>query len=179
MVDPAAATANLKRIESEGGLGRHGFYEALDYTPSRVPEGSNVAIVKAFMAHHQGMTIVAIADTLFDGRMRARFHAEPIIQATELLLQERMPRDVSVAKPWASEVKTGARARDIEPVGGRRFSSAGQAAPPTLLLSNGRYTTMLTTAGSGYSSWGNIGVTRWREDATLRRSMVPMYSCGT
>ncbi|WP_373505684.1 GH36-type glycosyl hydrolase domain-containing protein [Aestuariivirga sp.] len=167
MVDPAAATANLKRIESEGGLGRHGFYEALDYTPSRVPEDRSVAVVKAFMAHHQGMTIVAIADTLFGGRMRARFHAEPIMQATELLLQERMPRDVSVAKPWASEVKTGARSRDIEPLGGRRFSSAGQAAPPTLLLSNGYYTTMLTTAGSGYSSWGDIGVTRWREDATL------------
>ena len=109
MVDPAAAVANLKRITEEGGSGSHGYYEALDYTPSRVPEGAKVAVVKAFMAHHQGMTIVAIADTLFNGQMRARFHAEPIIQATELLLQERMPRDVSVAKPWAAEVKTGAR----------------------------------------------------------------------
>jgi cyclic beta-1,2-glucan synthetase len=154
MVDPAAAVANLKRITKEGGSGSHGYYEALDYTPSRVPESAKVAVVKAFMAHHQGMTIVAIADTLFNGQMRARFHAEPIIQATELLLQERMPRDVSVAKPWAAEVKTGARLRDAEPAGGRRFSSAAQVAPPTLLLSNGRFTTMLTTAASGYSSGG-------------------------
>jgi cyclic beta-1,2-glucan synthetase len=166
MVDPAAAVANLNRIRQEGGSGSHGYYEALDYTPSRVPEGAKVAVIKAFMAHHQGMTIVAIADTLFNGQMRARFHAEPIIQATELLLQERMPRDVSVAKPWAAEVKTGARLREAEPAGGRRFSSGAQVAPPTLLLSNGRFTTMLTTAASGYTSWGRIALTRWREDAT-------------
>ena len=166
MVDPAASTANLTRIGQAGGLGSHGFYEALDYTSARVPEGADVAIVKAFMAHHQGMTIVAIADTLFSGRMRARFHAEPIIQATELLLQERMPRDVSVAKPWAAEVKSGIRARDVETGGGRRFSSGRQAAPATLLLSNGRFTTMLTTAASGYSTWGRIALTRWREDST-------------
>ena len=91
---------------------------------------ASVAIVRAFMAHHQGMTIVAIADALLDGVMRARFHAEPIVQATELLLQERMPRDVAVAQPWASEVKSpaqGARRRTLPAVGG--FSSAHQATP--------------------------------------------------
>ena len=167
MVDPAAATANLARLEGEGGLGRHGFYEALDYTASRLPEGKGVSVVKAFMAHHQGMTIVALADTLFDGRMRARFHAEPMVQATELLLQERMPRDVSVVRPWASEVKSGARDRDSESSGGRSYSSVHQPAPPVHLLSNGSYSTMLTAAGSGYSRWGERALTRWREDATL------------
>ena len=84
------------------------------------------------------MTIVAIADALFDGAMRARFHAEPIIQATELLLQERMPRDVSVARPWAAEVQsTAASGEDFEPSGARRFASAHQATPATHLLSNG------------------------------------------
>ncbi len=166
MVDPAAAVTNLTRIAAEGGLGSHGYYEALDFTPSRLPEEAKVAVIKAFMAHHQGMTIVAIADTLFNGEMRARFHAEPIIQATELLLQERMPRDVSVAKPWAVEVKSGPRSRETETAAGRRFFSAGQDTPPTLLLSNGRFTTMVTAAASGYSSWGRIAITRWREDAT-------------
>jgi cyclic beta-1,2-glucan synthetase len=166
MVDPAAAVTNLKRLAAAGGVGSHGFYEALDYTPSRVPEGSKVAVVKAFMAHHQGMTIVAIADTLFDGRMRERFHAEPIIQATELLLQERMPRDVSVTRPWASEVKSGARSRDIEPLSGRRYATAQHPTPVTQLLSNGHFSTMITAAGSGYSLWNKIAVTRWREDAT-------------
>ncbi len=64
------------------------IYEALDYTRSRLPEGKDYAVVRAFMAHHQGMTVVAIANALLDGEMRTRFHAEPIIQATELLLQE-------------------------------------------------------------------------------------------
>ena len=86
MVDPLAAARNFERLAGVGARGRYGFYEALDYTPIRVPEGESVAIVRAFMAHHQGMTIVAIADALLDGVMRARFHAEPIVQATELLL---------------------------------------------------------------------------------------------
>lgn len=166
MVEPAAAVSNLRQIANGGGLGSYGYYEALDYTPTRLPEDAEVAVIKAYMAHHQGMTIVAIANALLKGEMRSRFHAEPIIQATELLLQERMPRDVSVSKPWAVEVKTGARIREAETAGGRRFVSAGQDYPPTLLLSNGRFTTMLTAAASGYSSWGKIALTRWREDTT-------------
>src|SRR5207245_2400808 len=72
------------------------------------PEDKEVAIVRAYMAHHEGMTLVAINDAPRDGAMRARFHAEPIIQATELLLQERTPRDVLVAHPRAEEVTTAA-----------------------------------------------------------------------
>ena len=111
MVDPRAAAANLARLVGAGAGGRYGFYEALDYTPTRVPEGKTVAIVRAFMAHHQGMTIVAIADALMDSAMRTRFHAEPIVQAAELLLQERMPRDVAIVRPWAAEVSSAAQAR--------------------------------------------------------------------
>jgi len=167
MVDPHAALANLMRLAQAGARGRYGFYEALDYTPSRLPDSESVVIVRAYMAHHQGMTIVAIADALFDGAMRARFHAEPIVQATELLLQERMPRDVSVVRPWAAEVKsTAAPAKHFEPSGTRRFASAHQAMPATHLMSNGSYATMLTAVGSGYSRWGDVAVTRWREDST-------------
>ena len=166
MVDPRAAVANLKHLGEIGAQGPYGFYEALDYTPARLPAGESVAIVHAFMAHHQGMTIVAIADALLDGAMRARFHTEPIIKATELLLQERTPRDVAATRLWAADVKSGAGARNVEPLGGRRFASPHQATPATHLLSNGRYTTMLTAAGSGYSCWGDLALTRWREDAT-------------
>ena len=170
MVDPHAAAANFSRLAAAGGRGRYGFYEALDYTPQRLPEGQKVAIVRAFMAHHQGMTIVAIADALYDGLMRQRFHAEPLVQATELLLQERMPRDVSVSRPWAAEVRAASAANLGELAGVRRFTSTYQPAPATHLLSNGRFTTMLTAAGSGYSRWGNLAVTRWREDATCDAS---------
>ena len=165
MVDPQAAARNFDRLAAVGASGRYGFYEALDYTPIRVPEGKTVAIVRAFMAHHQGMTIVAIADALLDGTMRARFHAEPIVQATELLLQERAPRGVAVAHPWAAAEST-AKIWDVEPPGGRRLITAHGATPATQLLSNGRYSVMLTAAGSGYSRWRDLAVTRWREDAT-------------
>ena len=103
------------------------------------------------MAHHQGMTIVAIADALLDGAMRTRFHAEPIVRATELLLQERTPRDVVVARRWAAEGKSATKNRAIQPPGGRQFVSAHEAAPATHLLSNGRYAVMLTASGSGSS----------------------------
>jgi cyclic beta-1,2-glucan synthetase len=166
MVDPHAAVQNLKRLAGVGARGRYGFYEALDYTPLRRPEGQNVAIVRAFMAHHQGMTIVAIADALLGGAMRARFHAEPIVQATELLLQERTPRDVAAVRPWAAEAKTHARILEVETPGERRVITPHSATPATHLLSNGRYAIMLTAAGSGYSHWRDVAVTRWREDAT-------------
>ena len=165
MVDPQAAARNFDRLVAVGASGRYGFYEALDYTPIRIPEGKSVVIVRAYMAHHQGMTIVAIADALLDGAMRARFHAEPIVQATELLLQERASRGVAVADSWAAAEST-AKIWDVEPPGGGRFTTAHSATPVTQLLSNGRYSVMLTAAGSGYSRWRDLAVTRWREDAT-------------
>jgi cyclic beta-1,2-glucan synthetase len=165
MVDPQAAARNFRRLEALGARGRHGFYEAVDFTPARVPDGEPLAVVRAFMAHHQGMTIAAISDTLLDGLMRARFHTEPIVQATELLLQERVPRDVTVTPPTVSESPTSARNREIIAPGAWRTASPWSGTPATQLLSNGRYSVMLTAAGSGYSTWRDMAVTRWREDA--------------
>ncbi|TXL68166.1 GH36-type glycosyl hydrolase domain-containing protein [Zeimonas arvi] len=166
MVDAEAATRNFSRLDSLGAQGRFGFYEALDYTRARLPKGSHFTIVRTFMAHHQGMTVVALSNALLDGIMRSRFHAEPIIQATELLLQERTPRNVEPAHPRAEEVATAATARDLQLPAVRRLRSPHHSQPQSHLLSNGRYTVMLTAAGSGYSRCGDIAVTRWREDAT-------------
>jgi len=166
MVDPEAAARNYARLTAAGGRGKYGWYEALDYTPSRLPAREKVAVVRAHMAHHQGMTVVAIADALQDGKMRARFHAEPMIQATELLLQERPPRDVLVARPRVDEVKAAANIRELVPPMPRRFQSPHDLVPRTHLLSNGNYAVMMTSAGSGYSRWRGLAVTRWREDVT-------------
>ena len=166
MVDPPAAARNFTELARVGGLGAYGFYEALDYTRSRVPEGTRVAVIRAYMAHHQGMTVVALANVLLDGRMRERFHAEPIVQATELLLQERPPHDVPVMRPRSEEVSAPGHLREsVAPVA-RRFTSASDPLPRTHLLSNGRYVVMLTAAGGGYSHCGPLAVTRWREDVT-------------
>jgi cyclic beta-1,2-glucan synthetase len=166
MIEPAEAARNFRRIAREGGRGSYGFYEALDYTPGRVPEGAKVGIVRAYMAHHQAMTIVGISDVIATDDMRERFHSEPIVQATELLLQERMPRDIAVARPPAEKEQATAKLETIGSEIQRRYKSPHSRIPVTQLLSNGTYAVMVTGAGSGYSRWRNIDVTRWREDVT-------------
>jgi cyclic beta-1,2-glucan synthetase len=165
MMMPKAAVANFAALAAAGGRGRYGWYEALDYTPSRLPKDRKNAVVRAFMAHHQGMILVAIADALHDGAMRRRFHAEPIIQATELLLQERMPRDVALVRPTSVD-SAPAHVGTIVPPAQRRYQSAQTRTPRTHLLSNGQYTVMLTNAGSGFSRWRGLAITRWQEDPT-------------
>lgn len=148
-----------------GAQGRYGFYEALDFTTSRLPAAQNVAIVRSFMAHHQSMMITAIANTLHDGLLRRRFHDEPLVQSVELLLQERVPRDVNSAPPRAKEVLTAAT--DTMPMPSLRRFDAPAAEPLTAhLLSNGRYGVMLTPTGAGYSQWGDMAITRRRADAS-------------
>jgi cyclic beta-1,2-glucan synthetase len=166
MIDATAAVRNFRRLADAGACGAYGFYEALDYTPARLPEGTSVAVVRTYMAHHQGMVLVSLANALQHGRMRGRFHAEPSVQATELLLQERTPRDVAVTRPRADEVSGTADVREFVPPVVRRFGSPHSATPRTHLLSNGRYAVMVTAAGSGYSRWRDLAVTRWREDVT-------------
>jgi cyclic beta-1,2-glucan synthetase len=166
MIQPEAAVRNFARLRNAGAGGQYGFREALDYTARRLPEGASVAIVKSYMAHHQGMALVALGNVLNDRAMVERFHSDPIVEATELLLQERLPRDVLVARPRAEEVKSAADVRDLVPPILRRFTSPHDAIPRTQVLSNGRYAVMVTAAGSGYSRWGDVAVTRWREDVT-------------
>jgi cyclic beta-1,2-glucan synthetase len=166
MVDPAAAARNFARFAELGARGRYGWYEALDYTKARLPEGADVAVVRAYMAHHQGMTLIAITNALHGGAMRTRFHSEPIIQASELLLQERMPRDVSIFKPKVATEEQAASIGEAASSPQRRFDSPHLLTPRAHLLSNGRYSVMITAAGSGYSCWRDIAVTRWQEDVT-------------
>lgn len=165
MYAPAAAAQNLKRLDKAGGRGTYSFYEALDFTRGRLPEGTRASVIKAYMAHHQGMSLVALDNVIHDGIMRHRFHREPIVHAAELLLQERMPRDVGVARPLADQVQTARVWETVQPVL-RRFHSPSHRLPSTHLLSNGRYAVMVTAAGSGYSRWQDLAVTRWREDGT-------------
>ncbi|WP_339077332.1 glucoamylase family protein [Acetobacter sp. AC2005] len=167
MVDPQKAVANLSVLEKTGAHGRYGFYEALDYTPERVPDGQKMAIVQAYMAHHQGMSILSVADAVLDGIMRKRFHDDPVIASAELLLQERAPRTGAVAHPLPIEEYPLPRSELPQATSGRYYGTDYTPVPFTHLLSNGRYTVMLTAAGSGYTMWQGLAVTRWREDPTL------------
>ena len=166
MVDPVAAARNFRALVRAGAKGDYGFYESIDYTRSRLPEGASRAIVEAYMAHHEGMTLVSLANVVSGFHMRRRFHSEPIVQATELLLQERTPRNVGVARPRAEEIGTRRHVRDFVLPVLRRFQSPHDPTPRVHLLSNGRYVVMTTAAGSGYSRWNDLAITRWREDPT-------------
>jgi len=165
MYAPAAAAHNLRRLDNAGGRGTYSFYEALDFTRARLSEGTRTAVIRTYMAHHQGMSLVALDNVIHNGIMRRRFHREPIIHAAELLLQERMPRDVGVTRPLADQVQTAKVWEAVQPVL-RRFHTPYHRLPSTHLLSNGRYAVMVTAAGSGYSRWRDIAITRWREDVT-------------
>ncbi len=167
IVFPREACRNLQALAADGLLGTYGFYEAVDYTPSRVPRGKNHAIVRTFMAHHQGMSLLAIEHVLLNRPMQRRFMSDPLAQATELLLQERVPKKGATLHPHAAEVSAAARPPDADAGAIMRvFTDPNTPIPEVHLLSNGRYHVMATHAGGGYSRWRDLAVTRWREDAT-------------
>ena len=165
-VDPVSAMINLRRLQKEGALGPYGFYESIDFTAERLPEGQKSVLIRAFMTHHQGMSLVALANILQEDLVQNRFHSDPTVQATELLLQERIPVGVPAAHPRAEEVLTGRVAHPMPGMITRVYESADLETPRTQLLSNGAYNVMITTAGSGYSQCEENAVTRWREDVT-------------
>ncbi len=165
MVAPVAAAQNYVRLQREGARGEYGYYEALDYTPSRLRKGQNVAVVQAYFAHHQGMTIVAIFNAVKNGEMRDQFHAEPMIRATELLLQERASRNVPISHTRSEESGVAILQHEDAAPTTRMFSSPGSVTPATHLLSNGEYNVMLTAAGGGFSTWKGVAISRWREDS--------------
>ena len=167
MVQPVAAIENFAQLTALGACGRYGFVEAIDFTPSRLRQGQRFALVQSFMAHHQGMTLVAIANLLHQGQMRRRFHREPMIQACELLLQERLPRHIAINHPRAEEAKVAGVRDGIEVLTERRLMAQEHGAPVCHLLSNGHYALMLTAAGAGYSRWRHLAITRWQEDSTM------------
>jgi cyclic beta-1,2-glucan synthetase len=165
MVEPEAACLNLQRLAEGGFEGRYGFYEAIDYTPSHQPRGQSSTVVRSFMAHHQGMSFLALAYLLLDRPMQKRFESDPLFQATMLLLQERIPKATALFSE-AADLSDSRRTYGGTEVPIRVFNSPDSAIPELQLLSNGKYHLMVTNAGGGYSRWKDIAVTRWREDRT-------------
>ena len=165
MVAPEEACLNLQRLSAEGVEGPFGLYEAIDYTPSRLPRGQSCAVIRSYMAHHEGMSLLSLAYLLLDRPMQKRFESDPLFQATLLLLQERIPKATASYSHTVELSDLRMTFGDAEmPV--RRFSSPHTPIPEVQLLSNGRYHVMITNAGGGYSRWKDLAVTRWREDST-------------
>jgi cellobiose phosphorylase len=164
-MDPVAAVENLRRLTLAGASGRWGLFEAIDYTPSRVPRGQRGAVVRSFMAHHQGMGLAAMEHVLGRGRLVEHFTTDPSVKATLLLLQERVPKGIVPSTLPEEEVaRRPVAAPPATPM--RVFAHPDTPAPEVQLLSNGRWHTMVTQAGGGWSRWKDLAITRWREDTT-------------
>ena len=166
VIAPVAACENLQRLAREGLDGAYGFYEAADHTPGRLPPGKTSVIIRSFMVHHQGMSLLGLVSLLRAAPMQRRFLACPLLQTTDLLLQERVPQTAAgvFAEDLALETERNPPAGSENVL--RVFTNPALPAPAVQLLSNGRYHVVISSAGGGYSRWRDLAVTRWREDAT-------------
>ncbi len=164
MVAPASAIANLGALEQLGALGRYGFLEALDYT--RPAPGRRFALVQTYMAHHVGMSLVALTNAVTGGIWQRRFHGDAMIRAAELLLHERVPRRLELQAPQASRADEALPDPELERPVVREVDVADTPQPHIALLGHLPYSIMLSHSGSGYSRYENLAVTRWRADGT-------------
>ncbi len=139
MYDPKAALANLGRLREVGALGVYGFHDAVDFTPTRVPEGQKCAVVRNYYAHHHGMSIAAVANVVFTGRLREWFHADPVIEAAELLLQEKAPRDIPIMNAKREPESLGKGQDDLLRPEVRVIENPLAQDRETVFLSNGHY----------------------------------------
>lgn len=167
LVDPKSAVENIKALKAEGLEGPYGFYEAVDYTPERLPFDEKRAIVKSFMAHHQGMSLLALNNYLNKNIMQERFHSDPSVKAAKLLLHEKVPTNIVLTKEEKERVMPFKEMvyKDKGPL--RKYKAIDSLLPKAHILSNGSYSIMITDRGTGYSKNKSFSITRWREDSTL------------
>ncbi|WP_439589144.1 GH36-type glycosyl hydrolase domain-containing protein [Hydrogenophaga sp.] len=164
-IDVHLACRNLRALTELGARGRYGFFEALDFTPSRQTEGGRYTLVSTCMAHHQGMSIVALANVLREGVARRWGMAHPRLEAVAALLHEASPRDPPRLPALAPTSLPLHALQRRAPDHVRPVPPDAQSLAPTHLMSNGRYSVTLRPHGGGWSRWDGIGITRWRDDA--------------
>jgi hypothetical protein len=157
---PQPAAHGRRRLRRQ-----YGFFEAIDYTPARQRRGQSRVVVRSFMAHHQGMSLLALDYLLLNQPMQRRFVADRLFQAILLLLQERIPK-VTTLFSHTAELADARVDLTVDEIPIRVFTTPDTPVPEVQLLSNGRYHVMVTNAGGGYSRWNDLAVTRWREDGT-------------
>ncbi|MDF2668103.1 MAG: family 36 glycosyl transferase, partial [Paenibacillus sp.] len=158
---------DLHEMEKLGARGQYGFYEAIDCTSSRMPEGQSCVVIRSFMAHHQGMSLLTIANMLLPDKMYDYFHQDKRVQAAELLLKERIPKKASISHQLVSETRRTSAPKAAQIASLREFDSADTPTPELSLHSNGSLTTVITNSGGGFIRYKGMAVTRWREDPVL------------
>jgi cyclic beta-1,2-glucan synthetase len=166
MIAPVEAYKNLERLERDGYFGDYGFYDAVDFTSSRLDSAKQPVPCRTYMAHHSGMSLLALDAVLFDQPMQKRFLADPILKAHDLLLQERIPHVLRPVEPHPAESLQEYEQAGQDNSGDaiRTFETANTASPEVQLLGDGKYHVMISNSGGGYSRWNDLAVTRWLPD---------------
>ena len=166
-VRPKAVVTNVRALEKIGMLGTYGLFEAIDFTPERALEhgtdGQHYAIVRSYMAHHQGMILVALGNLLNRRTMVQRFHANAMVETGEALLNERAPEH-QIAEIPQTEVAKAARAAEAPTTVLTPTWSPSPDAQETAVLSNGKLTSLLTSSGGGGLRWKGLALTRYDAD---------------
>ena len=166
-IKPEAALKNLAALRALGAEGPYGFYDAVDFAPGRLRDGAAQSVVRNVMAHHHGMSIMAIANTVMDGIHRERFHADPVVRASELLWQEKSPRDITPVTRAPSAAGLGRGGMPAVGDTQTAIDEPGRAEREVALISNGRFSTILSSTGAGRSMLGGLALNRWSPDPTL------------
>ncbi|HQA66018.1 MAG TPA: glucoamylase family protein, partial [Bacillota bacterium] len=175
MVNPKESFKNILTLKEEGLDSPYGFYEAIDYTPERLKRGKRSSIVRSYMAHHQGMSFMALNNVINNYILQERFHREPVIKAAEILMQEKIPSKVIFAKDYKEKIEPFEVVvkEDVEYT--KVLGLNNNILPEVHMLSNGDYSVMVTDNGSGFSKYRDLAVTRWREDSVLNYSGMFFY----
>jgi len=164
-IDPVSVAENLKELQRLGMEGTCGFYEAIDFTPTRLDADSKYSIVRSYMAHHQGMSLAAMNNFFNSDILQKRFHNIPVVRSAELLLQEKVTGRVIYTKEYKEESVIRTRKNDFADGEAYRTYGIPKTLPPNVhILTNGDYSVMITDGGSGFSKAGDFAVNRWTPD---------------
>jgi cyclic beta-1,2-glucan synthetase len=174
-IRPQEVLRNMDELTKHHGLGTYGFYEAIDFTEDRLPLNQPRAVVREYMAHHQGMLFISVLNYLKRNIMVNRFHADPYIESVEMLLQEQMPSEVKEIQPSAVAENPSSGAK-IESINTSPWTPEVFAAVPQVhSLSNGNFSSFITSTGAGYSQWRDLALTRWNADTSLENMGSWLY----
>jgi cyclic beta-1,2-glucan synthetase len=159
--EPIEVLKNLKQLEKLGMYNKYGFYESIDYTPTRLRKNETKAIVKTYMAHHQGLILLSINNLMNNNIVQKRFVQNPEIEAVDILLQERMPENIIITKEEKEKVEK-IKYIDYENTTQREITKINTKLNNVNVIGNDKYTIIMDQKGNGYSKYNNILINRYK-----------------
>lgn len=159
--EPIEVLKNLKQLEKLGMYNKYGFYESIDYTPTRLRKNETKAIVKTYMAHHQGLILLSINNLMNNNIVQKKFVQNPEIEAVDILLQERMPENIIITKEEKEKVEK-IKYIDYENATQREITKINTKLNNVNVIGNDKYTIIMDQKGNGYSKYNNILINRYK-----------------